>query len=169
MKKNARTTQSKASRLQGGGAAGALLATAGLIVAALTILYLSSVILPQLKFIEDLRSGELTMISGPGGSFILGPDISTYGSYFALRLLLSLINIVLVIYLLYAYVSDYLRFRTSFGLGIVAFLFSFLLYAMASLPFIRFLGPRGFADIFSFVPLLFSGIGLVIFAKLSNE
>ncbi|MCL6089157.1 MAG: hypothetical protein M1530_03265 [Candidatus Marsarchaeota archaeon] len=164
-----KTTKAKANRFGCASSGRALLYTGGLIIAAMAILYLSSVLLPQLKFIEDLRSGELMLISGPEGSFIIGPDISAYGSYFALRLLLSLANIALVIYLLFLYVRDYLHFRTSFALGIVAFLFSFLLYALASMPFIRFMGQSGFADIFSFVPLLFSGLGLVIFAKLSNE
>jgi hypothetical protein len=30
-------------------------------------------------------------------------------------------------------------------------------------------GPFGIARVFSFVPMLFSAIGLIIFAKLSNE
>ena len=145
----------------------ALLCTAGLIVLALVIIYLSSVILPQIKFIEDMKNAEL--VTTPRGDFMMVN--SNVGGYFALRFLLSSLNLVLVVWLLYVYVKDYLRFRTSFALGITAFLFSFLLYALSSLPFARLLpgsgGPLG--EIFQFVPLLFSAIGLVIFAKLSNE
>ncbi|VVB56634.1 Uncharacterised protein [uncultured archaeon] len=144
----------------------ALLCTAGLIVAALVIIYLSSVILPQIKFIEDMKNAELVMT--PHGEFMMVN--SDLGSYFAVRGILSIINLALVVWLLYVYVKDYLRFRTSFALGIVAFLFSFLLYALSTLPFTRLLsGPGPLGEVFQFIPLLFSAVGLVVFAKLSNE
>jgi hypothetical protein len=145
----------------------AILFTLGLLVAALAILYLSSVILPRIKLITDMCNAEI--VSTPRGEFmIVNSDL---GSYFLLRMLLSLLNLVLVLWLLYVYVKDYLLFRTNFALGLVAFLFSFLLYALSSIPLVRLLAApaRPFGEIFSFVPLLFSAIGLVIFAKLSNE
>ncbi len=91
-------------------------------------------------------------------------------NYFSLRIGLSLLNLALVIYLLYIYVGEYLKLRASFTLGIVAFLFSFLLYAMSTVPSIHVLfGGFGFASGFSFIPLLFSAIGLIAFAKLGTE
>lgn len=144
----------------------ALLCTAALIAAALGILFLSSYLLPRVPFIQDLREGVAPFPRPPDFSR-LGGEL---GSFFALRLLLSALNLVLVVYLLYAYLKDYLRVRTSFALGLVAFLFSFLLYALSSFPAIHLLfGFRGMAGLFSFIPLLFSALGLVIFVKLSNE
>ncbi|MFH1470453.1 MAG: hypothetical protein ABIF01_01785, partial [Candidatus Micrarchaeota archaeon] len=73
-------------------------------------------------------------------------------------------------YLLYIHLKDYLAIRSGFTLGLVAFLFSFLLYALSSLPVIHvFFGRFGMASVFSFIPMLFSAIGLLVFAKLSNE
>lgn len=148
----------------------AVVLTGGLIVAAFGILLLSTYILPQLKFLEDVRSGDIPMSYISGGRLVFVPDAETL-TYFALRLVLSILNLALVVYLLYSYTKDYLRLRTSFSLGIVAFLFSFLLYALSSLPLMHTLfgGPRGYAGVFSFVPLLFSALGLALFAKLSNE
>ena len=55
-------------------------------------------------------------------------------------------------------------------MGLVAFLFSFLMYAVANVPLLHLLlGSYGMAAMISFVPMLFSAIGLLIFAKLSNE
>lgn len=89
---------------------------------------------------------------------------------FALRISLSVINILLILYLLYVHLKDYMALRSSFTLGLVAFLFSFLLYALSSLPLLHvFFGRFGMASVFSFIPMLFSAIGLVIFAKLSNQ
>ncbi|MEM3399721.1 MAG: hypothetical protein QXP42_02730, partial [Candidatus Micrarchaeia archaeon] len=87
-----------------------------------------------------------------------------------LRLLLATLNVILVICLLYIYVRDYIRLRSNFTLGLIAFLFSFLLYAISTIPLIHIiLGPYVGPSIFSFIPLLFSAIGLIIFAKVSNE
>lgn len=145
----------------------ALPGTLGLILAALAIIYLSSYFLPQVQFIESLRNGEMMAPPPRPGGFGVPAEL---GSYAALRLVLSAVNIVLVIYLLYVYVKDYLRYKSAFAFGIVAFLFSFLLYALSSLPLVHsFLGFRGLSSVFSFIPLLFSAVGLVIFAKLSNE
>jgi hypothetical protein len=97
-------------------------------------------------------------------------DIAFLEENLALRFGLSALNIVLAVYLLFIYVKDYLSLRTSFTLGIIAMLFSFLLYALTSSPLMRaVIGPWGIASTLSFVPMLFSAIGLVIFTKLGNE
>jgi hypothetical protein len=144
----------------------AALYTATLIAAALAILVLSSFILPRLQMVEDLREGLFSPWAGPQAVAEMQAQL---GSFFFLRLLLSAANIALLVYLLYVYVKDWLQLRTGFALGLVAFLFSFLLYALSTFPPVRLLSPFRGPDIFSFVPLLFSAIGLLIFVKLSNE
>ena len=97
-------------------------------------------------------------------------DIDSLQNNISITLALSTVNVLLAIYLLYAYVKNYLGIKSSFTLGIVAFLFSFLLYALSSFPLIHMLlGPYGIASRLSFVPMLFSAIGLLIFAKLGSE
>ena len=146
----------------------AVLCTLCLIALAIAILFLSSFFLPRMKFISDMRAGDIFPgAHPPGAALFTGPEL---GNYLLLRTVLSSINVILVVYLLFVYVKDYLRFKTGFALGIVAFLFSFLLYALSSFPlFYSFFGPRGFVEMFSFIPLLFSALGLLIFVKLSNE
>jgi hypothetical protein len=90
-------------------------------------------------------------------------------NYFLLRFAFAAINVALLVYLLFIYVKDYMRLKAKFTLGIIAFLFSFLLYALSSLPLTHIvLGPYG-RGISTFVPMLFSAIGLLIFAKLGSE
>ncbi len=144
----------------------AMLYTASLIAAALAILILSTFVLPRLQFVEDMREGLFSPWAGPQAMAEIQAQL---GSFFFLRLLLSAANIALLVYLLYLYVKDWLQLRTSFALGLVAFLFSFLLYALSTFPPLRLLSPFRGPDIFSFVPLLFSAIGLLIFVKLSSE
>lgn len=140
----------------------AALYTFGLIAAALALLVVSSILL--------LRPGFGGSMRGPPDVFEQDPFIAALEQNLLLRLALSGINVALCIYLLYVYVKDYLRLRATFTLGIIAFLFSFLLYALSSFSLVRILlGPYGVASSLSFVPMLFSAIGLLIFAKLSND
>ncbi|VVB58423.1 Uncharacterised protein [Candidatus Anstonella stagnisolia] len=134
--------------------------TLALIVAALALLAISSLLLlPGMMGMGD-----------PRGGFENNAFISALEGNLLLRLALSGLNVLLSIYLLFTYVKDYLRLRASFTLGIIAFLFSFLLYALSSFPLVRVtMGPYGIASSLSFVPMLFSAIGLLIFAKLSNQ
>lgn len=147
----------------------ALLYTAGLIAAALAIIVLSSWLLPS--FDPVLRE------PGPGRFFDRGrpapndADLpADVTNYFTIRLALSLVNVAAIAYLLFIHVKDYLRLRSSFTLGLIAFLFSFFLYAISTLPLMHIiLGPYGRASMLSYVPMLFSAIGLLIFARLSSE
>jgi cytochrome bd-type quinol oxidase subunit 2 len=145
----------------------ALLWTIALIVGALLIMVGSAYLLPGVgRFIpdSDVQRGVGGFVGAPA------PPPEGIGEYLALRFVLSTLNIALVVYLLYVYVKDYMRLKSNFTLGLVAFLFSFLLYAISSLPLLYMLSIRqGFASAFSFVPLLFSAVGLLIFVKLSNE
>ncbi len=139
-----------------------LLYTLALIAAALGIIILSSLLLPGIG---------RAMRHEPG-QFGQQPerDIAFLEENFALRAGLSALNVAFAIYLLFIYVKDYLSLKSSFTLGIIAVLFSFLLYALSSTSLLRaVLGPYGIASGLSFVPMFFSAIGLLIFIKLGNE
>lgn len=142
----------------------AILYTAGLVVAALAIIAASSFLIPN--FGPGMRGGMM------GGEFRAPPEEvgRALDSFTDMRSALAVFNIIIVIYLLYMHIKDYLRLKSSFTLGLVAFLASFLMYAISTLPEMHLLlGSYGRAAMISFVPMLFSAIGLLIFAKLSNE
>lgn len=139
----------------------AALYTLLLIAGAIGLIVISSMLLPGI--------GRAIHPPGPGA---LPPDsdLAPFENNLYLTLSLSLLNVALAVYILYIHVKDYLSIKSSFTLGMVAFLFSFLLYALSSSPLLHLaLGPYGIASKLSFVPMLFSAICLIIFAKLSNE
>ena len=150
-------------------AAKAALYTLGLVVAAVAIIALSSLAMPG---VGDFIHGGPSAFGGMmgGGEFrVAGMTLDTE-DYFLIRVGLSVLNFVLVVYLIFVYVMDYIGLRSSFTLGIIAFLFSFLMYSLFTVPLLRdLLGPYGAAGALSFVPMLFSALGLLIFAKLSND
>ncbi|MCX6777102.1 MAG: hypothetical protein NTY73_04015 [Candidatus Micrarchaeota archaeon] len=146
----------------------AALYTTALIIAAFAVMIISSFLLPSVQFV-GMKEAEGRPNMGPGamGGSQTSIDLN---SYFTLRFALSILNTLLVVYLLFMYVRNYLVLKSNFTLGLIAFLFSFLLYALSSIPFVHTLfGPFGIGGVFSFIPMLFSAIGLVIFVKLSNE
>jgi len=146
----------------------AALYSAVLIIAAFAVIIVSSFLLPSVQVV-GMRESEGRPNFG-GAEAVNHPEFADLNSYFTLRLVLSVFNTLLAAYLLFIYVRNYLVVKSSFGLGIVAFLFSFLLYALSSIPIVHILfGPFGISGVFSFVPMLFSAVGLIIFAKLSNE
>jgi hypothetical protein len=145
----------------------AALYTIGLIALAIGIMVFSSLLLP--RFDPVLRDGEQRFMphQQPGPQEGIADEI---GEYFIIRLALSFVNLAVIVYLLFMHVRDYIRLRSKFTLGLVAFLFSFLLYALSTVPVVHMLlGPYGIASRLSYVPMLFSALGLLIFAKLSNE
>ncbi|MFA6214678.1 MAG: hypothetical protein WC717_05375 [Candidatus Micrarchaeia archaeon] len=143
----------------------AMLYTALLIAAALAIIAASSYLIPS--FGPGARGGMMGGRIGAPPPEEIGAAIE---NLYTLRFALSTLNVLIVLYLLFVHVRDYLRLKSSFTLGIVAFLFSFLLYAISTVPIMHLLlGPYGVAAMISFVPMLFSAIGLLIFAKLSSE
>ncbi len=146
----------------------AALYTLGLIVAAIAIIAVSSALVPHVgQFVRE-RPGQ-ALAPGEQEFPFIGMAIELE-DYALLRLGLSLLNVALVMYLLYVYVSDYLTLKSGFTLGIIAVLFSFLMYALSTLqPLARLFWGFGGPSIFSFVPMLFSAVGLLIFAKLGNE
>jgi len=135
----------------------AILYSVALIAAALGVLVLSSLLVPPLE--HGFREAP------PGQAFP-----SDIGNYLIVRLALSTLNLLLVIYLLFIHVRDYLRLKSSFTLGLVAFLFAFLLYALSTFPLVHLLlGPGGREAFLSFVPMAFTTIGLIVFAKMSSQ
>jgi len=145
----------------------AVLVTLLLIAAAIALLAASSLLIPGVG--EQMRGARFDH-APPRDRAISENAVAAIEDNLALRNGFAVLNVILVIYLLFTYVKDYLSLKTSFTLGLVAFLFSFLLYALASFPLMRVvLGPLGMASMLSFVPMLFSAVGLLIFAKLSNE
>ncbi len=146
----------------------ALVYTLILIILAFAVIIISSFLLPNVQIVGMRESEGRMMLGGMG---VAGnPGFADLNSYFTVRLVLSMFNLLLASYLLFVYIRNYLIIRSNFTLGIVAFLFSFLLYALSSIPLVHgFFGPFGIAGVFSFVPMLFSAIGLIIFAKLGNE
>jgi hypothetical protein len=141
--------------------------TTALIVVAVAVLIISSFILPSVQMMGMRENETHPEFVGMGG---MNPQLVNLNGYLTIRLLLSILNAVLVAYLLFVYVRSYLVLKSNFTLGIVAFLFSFFLYALSSIPLVHGLfSPFGIGGVFSFVPMLFSAIGLLIFAKLSNE
>jgi hypothetical protein len=143
----------------------AILYTAGLVVAALAIIAASSLFIPS--FGQGIRGGMM------GGNYGAPPPEEVgraLESFTDMRTVLAVFNIIIIIYLLYIHIKDYLRLKSTFTLGLVAFLASFLMYAISTLPEMHLLlGSYGRAAMISFVPMMFSAIGLLIFAKLSNE
>jgi len=114
----------------------------------------------------------LTILSSsalPRGRMMMQDD-----SYYSARLLLSGLNIALCAYLLFVYVRDYLELRSSFTIGLIGFLFAFLLYGLSSFPLLHsYLGypmqGMGGLGAFALVPMLFSTVALLIFLKISLE
>ena len=151
--------KAKASRLT------AAVYTLILIAAAIGIIMISSILIPDIG--RAARGGDMMGRFEPPAPEM---EIAFLEDNMALRFGISALNVILVVYLLYIYIKDYLALKTNFTLGIVAVLFSFLLYALTSFPLVRLsLGPLGIAGELSFVPMFFSAIGLLIFAKLGNE
>ncbi len=149
----------------------AALYTLGLLALAMLIILVSSFFIPNIMGFNvrglPPDAGPAPVGIGPESEGIFDRFIDTG---FALRITLSVINVLLILYLLYMHLKDYLALRSSFTLGLVVFLFSFLLYALSSLPVLHvYFGRFGLAGVFSFIPMLFSAIGLLVFAKLSNE
>lgn len=124
-----------------------------LLFAALAIIMISSLLVSRPFGFTVREFGRTTQIDN---TFILG-------------VVLSSINVLLVLYLIYIYVKDYLQLKTDFTLGLLAFLFSFLLYSLSTLPLHGFGIDEGMESFASFLPLMFSALGLLIFVKISRE
>jgi len=141
----------------GGMTGRAALYTLALIAAALLVLVVSAMLIP------GLEAGPRPPPGGVGFSF-------DADNFFLLRAAFSVLNLALVIYLLFIYVRNYVRIKSSFTLGLATFIFSLLLYALSTFPAVHMaLGPYSRSAFLSFVPMLFTAISLLILAKLSNE
>jgi hypothetical protein len=94
--------------------------------------------------------------------------------FFMARIALAAINIILASYLLFIHIQDYLVLRSSFTIGIIAFLFVFLLYALSSFPPVHILlglpplPPIQGLGLFAIVPMFLTAIAMLIFLKVSE-
>ncbi len=94
-----------------------------------------------------------------------------------LKNLFSLASILLLVYLVYAYLRSYLEIKSEFTLGLVFFLASLMLFIFATSPLLIYLlelaggGPMmmGGVGVFSVIPLVFSTLALAILAYLSTK
>jgi len=146
----------------------AVLYTLGILAVALGVIFVSPFLPPSVGVHVPDAPGSIQAMQPGGDGF--PPSNRLFEDSFIIRLVLSALNVVLVIYLLFVYIKDYLRLKSRFTLGIIAFLASFLLYALSTMPILHlFIGRFGIAGVFSFIPMLFTAIGLIILAKLSNE
>ncbi|MGV8176214.1 MAG: hypothetical protein ACP5NX_00215 [Candidatus Bilamarchaeaceae archaeon] len=92
------------------------------------------------------------------------------GAMFMIGNLLSFAMFVLSIYLTFTYLKDYLELKSSFTLGIILAVVSFMMFALTSMPaFHMLLGVYGRPGPFNFVPYLFATISLGILAWLSSK
>lgn len=91
-------------------------------------------------------------------------------SYFLITAMLSSIMLVIAIYLVFTYLKDYLELKSSFTLGILLAVVSFMLFAITANPFLHMvLGIFGDPGLFSIIPLVFATISLAILAWVSSR
>ncbi|MFH0971714.1 MAG: hypothetical protein V1835_04050 [Candidatus Micrarchaeota archaeon] len=93
--------------------------------------------------------------------------------WFTARIFASFANLLLIAYLFYVYLKDYLELQSKFTLGILAFLLVFSFYAFVSNPIVLFnlgirLGPGGGGP-FAFASMIFTGLALLILAWISEQ
>ena len=131
---------------------------------------------------NDLKAALLTL------AIFLGAALMLYVGYhtvpfdnlkvqFQLRLvtdILTLLDLVLIAFLLLAYSKSYLKLRSEFTLGLVLFLASMLVFIMSSshtmLTLLGFFSENStLQEIDDLVPLFFSTIALLILAYLNNK
>lgn len=93
--------------------------------------------------------------------------------WFNARVFASFANLLLIAYLFFIYLKDYLELRSRFTLGILAFLLVFSFYAFVSNPIVLFnlgirLGPGGGGP-FAFASMIFTGLALLVLAWISDQ
>ncbi|MBI5225473.1 hypothetical protein HY989_06400 [Candidatus Micrarchaeota archaeon] len=93
--------------------------------------------------------------------------------WFTARIFASFANLLLIAYLFYVYLKDYMELRSKFTLGLLAFLFAFSFHAFISNPLVLFnLGIRfgaGGGGPFAFASMMFTGFALLVLAWISEQ
>lgn len=90
--------------------------------------------------------------------------------YLLLSALLTLAVLGMSVYLIYLYLQDYLRIRTTFTLGLLLVAASFMMYGLTSNPLLHSLfglGPN--AGIFGIIPSAFMVVALGLLLWISSK
>lgn len=89
---------------------------------------------------------------------------------FMIHTSISVVMLIFSIYLFFIYLKDYFHLKSSFTLGLLLAIFSFMLFAVAANPLLHvFFGVYGARGIFSVVPYLFATISLAILVWVSSK
>jgi len=96
------------------------------------------------------------------------PDM--FQNVFLLHSILSIVMLILSFYLFFIYLKDYLQLKSGFTFGLLLAIFSFMLFAVATNPFLHvFFGVYGRNGLFQSVPYLFATISLGILVWVSSK
>ncbi len=91
-------------------------------------------------------------------------------SYMYIDMALSTIMLIISIFLIFVYLKDYLELRSSFTLGVLLAVISFMLFAISANPLLHMLfGVFGRPGLFSIIPPLFATVSLAILAWVSSR
>ena len=89
---------------------------------------------------------------------------------FNISILISSVMLLVSIYLVFIYLKDYLELRSSFTLGVLLALISFMLFAISWNPLLMSLfGIWGKPGVYSMIPMTFATISLLILAWISSR
>lgn len=92
------------------------------------------------------------------------------GQIFVIHTTLSFAMLLLSFYLSFIYLKDYFQLKSKFTLGLLAAVFSFMMFALTANPLIHvILGVYGGKGIFSLIPYLFATISLGILVWVSSK
>jgi len=105
---------------------------------------------------------------GSGEGFF--PVKNCTGPFYPLKVLLSTLNILLVLPLLYLYIRTYQELRNPFTLGLIFVMVSLFFFTITSNPlvFMFFDIPGVYPNPFSILPDLFCTLALVILIRISQ-
>jgi hypothetical protein len=89
---------------------------------------------------------------------------------FLIHAALSFAMLLLSLYLFFIYLKDYLLLKSSFTLGLMLAIFSFMLFAVTANPLLHmFFGVYGRGGIFPLIPYLFATTSLAILVYVSSK
>ncbi len=90
-------------------------------------------------------------------------------SYMYIDMGLSTIMLIVSLYLIFVYLKDYLELKSSFTLGVLLAVVSFMLFAISANPLLHMMLGIGKEGLFSIIPLVFATISLVMLAWVSSK
>jgi hypothetical protein len=104
------------------------------------------------------------------GGGALFPIKNCTGPFFPVKVILSTLNIILVLPLLYLYIRTYQELRNPFTLGLILVMVSLFFFTITSNPlvFMFFDIPGAYPNAFSILPDLFCTLALVFLIRISQ-